>query len=112
MTERLKITPGETLEVVETESTPEVLVLNAQWSPGGSAPPPHYHPEQAEHFEVLAGALRVEVDGVQRDLRAGDTLDVPRRTVHRMWNPNAEPASARWETRPAGRTAEWFRAVA
>ncbi|HMI70545.1 MAG TPA: hypothetical protein VK510_11175, partial [Solirubrobacteraceae bacterium] len=36
----------------------------------------------------------------------------PRGTAHRMWNPSAERARARWETRPAGRTEDWFRALA
>jgi hypothetical protein len=26
-----------------------------------------------------------------------------------MWNAGPDPVVARWETRPAGRTAEWFR---
>jgi mannose-6-phosphate isomerase-like protein (cupin superfamily) len=112
MSNQLNITPGETVEVVRDESSADVLVLNAQWAPGESAPPPHYHPNQAEHFEVRSGTLRVEVDGAQRDLRTGEALDVPRRTAHRMWNPYGESASARWETRPAGRTEEWFTAVA
>jgi mannose-6-phosphate isomerase-like protein (cupin superfamily) len=110
MSDRLQITPGETLEVVER--TPDVLVLNASWSPGGSAPPAHYHPAQDEHFEVLEGALHVELDGAERLLRAGETLDIPRGTRHRMWNPDPAPARARWETRPAGRTEQWFAAVA
>ena len=26
-----------------------------------------------------------------------------------MWNPGSEPARVSWQTRPAGRTAAWFR---
>jgi mannose-6-phosphate isomerase-like protein (cupin superfamily) len=110
MTDRLQITPGETLDVVER--TPAVLVLDATYAPHGSAPPAHYHPAQDEHFEILEGSLTVEVSGVQRALRAGETIDIPRGTPHRMWNPSAERARARWETRPAGRTEDWFRSLA
>jgi hypothetical protein len=28
-----------------------------------------------------------------------------------MWNADAETATALWRTRPAGRTAEWFRTI-
>jgi mannose-6-phosphate isomerase-like protein (cupin superfamily) len=110
MPERLQITPGEALDVVE--STSAALVVEASFGPGGKAPPAHYHPAQDEHFEILEGVLRVDVDGVERDVGAGETLDIPRRTSHRMWNPNPDPARARWETRPAGRTKEWFKALA
>jgi mannose-6-phosphate isomerase-like protein (cupin superfamily) len=110
MADRLKIGPGETLEVLER--TPEVLVVRASYAPNGIAPPAHYHPEQEEHFEVVDGELRVEVAGVERRLRAGETLNILRGTSHRMWNPHSLPALARWETRPAGRTERWFIALA
>jgi hypothetical protein len=110
MADRLKIGLGETLEVLER--TPELLALEASYAPGGVAPPAHYHPEQEEHFEVLDGELRVEVAGVERRLRPGETLDIPPGTSHRMWNPHSLPARARWETRPAGRTERWFTALA
>ena len=110
MVRRLHITPGETLEVVER--TPESLVFEATYAPGGSAPPPHYHPDQDERFHVRSGTLRVDVSGTESDLTAGETLEITRGTAHRMWNPHAQPAQTRWETRPAGRTEEWFAALA
>jgi mannose-6-phosphate isomerase-like protein (cupin superfamily) len=110
MTRRLQITPGETLEVLER--TRASLVLDAAYAPNGSAPPAHYHPGQDEQFSVLEGVLRAEVAGVQHELRAGETLDIPRGISHRMWNPNPRTACTRWETRPAGRTEDWFAALA
>jgi mannose-6-phosphate isomerase-like protein (cupin superfamily) len=110
MTDHLQITPGETLDV--TDRAADVLVFDARWAPGGSAPPAHYHPAQDEHFEVLEGALTVDVAGERRRLQAGETIDIPRGTKHRMWNPDAQPARARWETRPPGRTENWFAALA
>jgi mannose-6-phosphate isomerase-like protein (cupin superfamily) len=108
-TDTLQITLGEALEVVER--APGLLVFEATWAPGGSPPPAHFHPSQSEHFEMLAGTLHAEVDGKRRELAAGEQLDVPPTTPHRMWNPTAQVARARWETRPAGRTEEWFRAL-
>jgi mannose-6-phosphate isomerase-like protein (cupin superfamily) len=105
----LKLTAHETLTIVRSD--PEVLEVEAVWGPSGSAPPPHLHPEQDEHFRVLDGELTAKVDGEERTLRAGDTLDVPRGTKHQMWNASAAETRARWETRPAGRTEQWFRAV-
>ena len=96
----LKLTPHESVAIRHED--PERLEVEATWGPEGSPPPKHFHPGQDEHFEVLDGALRVEVDGQERELRPGDTIDVPRGAVHRMWNAGVEPARARWVTSPAG----------
>lgn len=52
----------------------------------------------------------VELDHQRvRTLRAGDTLDVPRGTVHRMWNESSPSTRATWRVTPALRTEEMFR---
>ena len=108
-TEDLTITPHERLTVVSAK--PEALEVEATYGPHGSPPPKHLHPHQDEHFEVLAGQLSTRVDGVERTLRPGDTLDIPRGTAHQMWNGGDTDARVRWTTRPAGRTLDWFRAL-
>ena len=104
-----KLTPSETVTVLRDDE--ELLEVEGRWGPEGKPPPPHFHPAQDEHFEVLEGRLTAKVDGEKRELAAGDTLDVPRGTAHQIWNAGSEPARATWQTRPAGRTAEWFRSV-
>ena len=107
--ETLQLSPTQSISVVS--ETPDVLVLETTYGPGGQAPPAHLHPGQDEHFEVLEGAIRAVVGGEERDLPAGATLDVPRGVVHQMWNPHDAGAVVRWETTPAGRTLAWFRAL-
>lgn len=97
--------------VTVTSHTPDLLEVESVWSGGGSAPPPHFHPAQDERFEVLAGELGALVDGREQRLRVGDTLEVPRGAVHRMWNASDSEARARWQTSPAGRTLDWWRAI-
>jgi mannose-6-phosphate isomerase-like protein (cupin superfamily) len=104
-----KLTPSETVTVLRHEE--ELLEVEGRWGPEGKPPPPHFHPAQDEHFEILEGRLTAKLDGEERELAAGDTLDVPRETGHQIWNAGTEPARAIWQTRPAGRTAEWFRSV-
>ena len=106
MSQSLRLTPHES--VVVRRSVPSVLEVEATYDPGGSPPPPHLHPNQSEQFEVLEGILRTQVEGEDRELRAGDTLSVPVGAVHRMWNAADMPARVRWETIPRGRTEEWF----
>jgi mannose-6-phosphate isomerase-like protein (cupin superfamily) len=105
----LKLGPGTTLTVRETGA--DALEVEALYDPGGSPPPAHLHPAQSEHFEVLEGSVSTRVDGDERTLEAGDTLDIPAGTVHQMWNPGADPARLSWRTIPAGRTLEWFQAL-
>lgn len=107
--ERIRLGPRQLLTV--RSSTPEVLELEGEWAPG-TPPPTHWHPHQHEHFEVLDGELTIVLAGHQRVLRAGEQLDVPPRTAHRMWNAGPDTCRATWVITPAQRTAEMFRFLA
>ncbi|MGH3433397.1 MAG: cupin domain-containing protein [Thermocrispum sp.] len=102
---------GQTLRVVETSA--EELHLESTWTAGESKPPPrHLHPRQDERFEVLAGELTVEVGGEpRRVLSAGESLEVPRGTAHRMWNAGEQTARATWRVTPALRTEQMLRFI-
>jgi quercetin dioxygenase-like cupin family protein len=109
MSRRLKITPTESVTV--RESTPELLEVEATYGPASGEPPKHYHPSQDEHFEVLEGSVRVRVAGGERTVGTGEQIDIPRGTVHQMWNPGTADARVLWQTRPGGRTEQWFAAI-
>ena len=109
MGDTLKITPGESVTV--HSSTPEALEVEGQWAPNGSPPPKHFHPAQDERFEVVEGRLEMNIDGEARTLAAGEAVEIPRGTVHQMWNAQDVPARAMWRTSPGGRTEQWFRAI-
>ncbi len=111
MTDTLALSPAQPLRVIT--STPESLAVESTWTVGAGKPPrAHYHPHQHERFEVLTGALTVQLDDAPpRILHPGDTLDVPARTVHRMWNAGPEPTRASWRITPRMRTEEMFRFI-
>lgn len=109
MSETLKLTASESVTIVA--ATSKSLEVEAIYRASGKPPPGHWHPAQDEHFEVVEGGLYVRLGGTERDLAAGDTLDVPRMTVHQMWNPASTPARVRWITTPPGRTEQWFREI-
>jgi mannose-6-phosphate isomerase-like protein (cupin superfamily) len=90
----------------------ELLEMEATYEPSSMPPIPHFHPSQREHFEILAGTMHARVDGAERELRAGDTLDIEAGVVHSMWNEGPEPARTLWQTRPALRTEEFFERTA
>jgi len=109
MADTLRLTPRETV-TIRSVST-ELLEVEGRWGPGGKPPPAHYHPDQDEYFEVLEGTLTAKVAGEQRELGPGETLDIPQRTPHQIWNAGEVEARAIWQTRPAGRTENWFRSI-
>ena len=107
MSEQLQIGPGTKLRVLAHSD--EVLELEATYAGGGAPPPEHLHPSQDEQFEVLRGAMQTRVGGQSRMFVAGELLDVPRGTIHQMWNAGEDEAVVNWRTMPAGRTLSWFR---
>lgn len=48
------------------------------------------HRQRAEHWFVLAGAGRVIVEENERGIAAGDSVDIPAGSVHRVSNPGNE----------------------
>ena len=106
-TNTLQLTPKEAVRIRRSE--PDRLEVEVSYSPGGSPPPAHFHPDQDECFELLSGELEARIDGERRTLRAGDVVRIGRGSVHSMWNPNDMPVKAVWVTTPRGRTEDWFR---
>jgi quercetin dioxygenase-like cupin family protein len=79
----------------------ELLAWEMVLSPGGRVPASHAHPEQEERFTVLRGRLALRVGGRSTTARPGDTVTVPRGTVHSFSNAGRVPVRVLVETRPA-----------
>jgi mannose-6-phosphate isomerase-like protein (cupin superfamily) len=90
------------------ETGGELLEVEATYDPGSVEPLEHFHPHQDERFAIVAGTMRARIGDVERELRPGERLEIPRGTRHAMWNGAADQARVRWQTRPAMRTEEFF----
>jgi len=99
-----RLTEHETLHVVA--STPAAIEVEAHFQPGGKLPPAHRHPSQHERFEVLEGELCAVVDGAERTVGAGETLEIPAGVAHQMRGGGTGVARVRWTTTPRLRTHE------
>jgi quercetin dioxygenase-like cupin family protein len=106
--DEIKGPDGHRLRLVRTgaETDGELLEMEATYAGTGSFPPAHFHPRQAEHFEVLQGTIVAVIDGTERRYATGESFEVPAGTPHTMGA--HEPSRLRWEVRPALRTAEFF----
>ncbi len=105
---------GHRYEVVHSgrDTAGALLEMLAVFPPGVPEPPDHCHPRQEERFELLEGTLELRVAGVRRQLRAGESLVIPAGTRHAMWTTPTTSARARWQTRPALRSADFFATAA
>lgn len=79
----------------------QLLEMETTYPARSHKPPPHYHPYQEEDFVILSGEMTVNMDGQLRTLKQGDTLHIPKNTVHSMWNHTREKSVVNWKVRPA-----------
>jgi quercetin dioxygenase-like cupin family protein len=101
---------GQTIVFRQTaaDTEGELMELDSNYGEAGDAAPPHHHPSQDERFEVLEGELTAVVEGEERELRAGDTLEIPAGTPHQFRKAEGAEARLKWETRPALRTEDFL----
>ena len=91
------------------DSDGQVLEMEAIFHAENELPPDHYHPIQAERFEVLEGELLTRIDGHDRVYAAGESFDVSPGVRHQMTNTNSEIATRMlWRLTPALRTETLF----
>jgi len=67
-----------------------IQMVNWAKLPVGRTFAAHYHEDMQEMFIVVSGEARIRVDGVESELRRGDTILIDAREVHEMWNGGAE----------------------
>ena len=62
----------------------ELLEMEATYEPSSVEPVVHFHPRQSEHFEILDGVLHPRIGDSERELHAGDTVDIEAGVPHAM----------------------------
>jgi quercetin dioxygenase-like cupin family protein len=87
----------------------QALEYELVFKPQGFVVQEHLHPGQSERHEVTAGQLGLELPSGRQVLRAGDVVDVPAGTPHRLFAVDDEPVHAVFELRPALRTEQLLR---
>ena len=87
---------------------PDLLEIETVNPPTGEPDPEHVHPRQDSGARVTAGVLVFEVDGVQRRVQPGASIEIPANTPHRFWNDGDEDAHAIQWFRPALKTRTFF----
>jgi mannose-6-phosphate isomerase-like protein (cupin superfamily) len=103
---------GFTVEVIATSATTDgaCFEFDAVGKGRGVVAQPHVHERQTEHFEVIEGSLRLDMDGVAHHLGPGDTMTVAPGARHRQRNDG--PSRVRIRHEPAGESEAFFTRLA
>lgn len=74
--------------------------------PGYEGPPPHYHTESTEVFEIVQGTFIFTLDGIEYRARAGDTITVEPEKVHTFECVGDELGLMKTTIQPPGKISE------
>lgn len=94
---------GERIVFLRTAEDTDGALLEMEdfWPRADHQTPEHVHPAMEERWEVIAGSVRFEIDGVAQTAVAGDTIVAPPGTPHSARNVGPKPAHLRIQMRPA-----------
>jgi uncharacterized protein YndB with AHSA1/START domain len=88
------------------------LELEVSGRPRGFITQEHVHPSQLERHEMLAGSMKLVLDGHDHILVPGDSIEVPVGTPHRQLPLGEGDGRDRVILRPAGSTQEFLERLA
>jgi quercetin dioxygenase-like cupin family protein/uncharacterized protein YndB with AHSA1/START domain len=105
---------GLTCEFLRTgeETSGDLLEMEVIGRPRGFLAQKHVHPTQAEHIEVVSGAITVGMNGHEHLVTEGQSIDIPAGTPHTQSPADAGVGVVRITVRPAGRTQTFLEHVA
>ncbi|MFO1157520.1 MAG: cupin domain-containing protein [Reyranellaceae bacterium] len=98
--------------VDETQGAGDLVAFEFLVPPQARVPAAHFHREVDEMVYGLQGVLTSTVDGKRHELRKGDSLFVPRGSVHVHENLHHEPALALTVLTPGSIGRRYFEDIA
>ena len=97
-------------DVPATDLRDRPLTVEAEFAPKGWSGK-HIHPHQDETFVVRSGLLDVLVDAQWRQVQEGESVRIPKGTVHGWRNSSVTPARATNAHDPGLRTQEYWERI-
>ena len=98
--------------VDETQGSGSVVMFEFLVPPNARVPAPHYHREVDEVVYALEGTITTTLDGQKHELRKGESLFLPRGSVHTHENFHPETAKALVVLTPGSIGRRYFEEVA
>lgn len=98
--------------VDETQGSANLVMFEFIVPAGARVPVPHYHREVDEAIYGLEGTLTTMIDGHTHEVGVGDTVFIPRGSVHHHQNLHQETARALTVLTPGSIGRRYFNEVA
>ena len=98
--------------VDETQGSGDLVMFEMVVQPNARVPVPHYHREVDEVVYGLSGALTTTVNGEKRQIRAGESLLIPRGAVHHHENLGSETSRTLFVLNPGSIGRAYFEEIA
>ncbi len=98
--------------VDETQGSASVVMFEFVVPPNARVPAPHHHRDVDEVVYGLEGTLTTTLDGRRHELRTGDSLFLPRGSVHHHENLHPETARALIVLTPGSIGRRYFEEIA
>jgi quercetin dioxygenase-like cupin family protein len=98
--------------VDETEGSGDLVIFEWTIAPEARVPVPHYHRAVDEVVYGLAGTLTSTVNGRSVEIRSGDSLFIPRGSVHHHANKHGDTARALIVLNPGSIGRRYFEEIA
>lgn len=105
---------GVRVEVLRSgeETGGERFEIEVSGRPRGFLDQRHVHPDQVERLEILAGSMKVTMNGREHVLSEGQSIEIPPGTPHTQVPAGQGPGRVRIQVRPAGRTGAFMERLA
>ena len=98
--------------VDETQGSGDLVIFEMTVHPNARVPVAHYHREVDEIVYGLSGALTTTVDGRKREVRAGESVLIPRGAVHHHENLGGETSRTLFVLNPGSIGRAYFEEMA
>ena len=98
--------------VDETQGSGDLVMFEMTVQPNARVPVPHYHREVDEIVYGVSGVLTTTVNGDKREVRAGDSVLIPRGAVHHHENLGAETSRTLFVLNPGSIGRAYFEEIA
>lgn len=78
-------------KVTQHQTTGDYDLMIAETPPQVPGPPPHLHNSLKESFLIVEGEMEFFVDGNVTIVKAGESVDIPPKTLHTFSNKSDKP---------------------